>query len=275
MSAKGCYSLMLTLLLIGAVRAQDPSAFSYTPVGPDAHQDQPPAEEGTTSTAPAGPSSWITYVRPCCCGPVGGGPIRSELYLRSGVSIPLDGGAHSFLGRELGTGWEIQGGGRSLFFNPKADRAWTMDISLANIHNDHERTDAVFPFLGSPFNPVAIRSLNRTFVSLGLGHEWWLLAPESGCWAWRAGVDFGGRWGSARLDLFDPTQFSDYRRLNRVMTGIYGSLHTDVEIPRGAVTFLAGFRAEWDYTFLDFVDGPGANSDLESINLLVTVGARF
>ena len=31
-------------------------------------------------------------------------------------------------GHELGVGWEIEGGGRTLFFNPACDAAWTVSL---------------------------------------------------------------------------------------------------------------------------------------------------
>jgi hypothetical protein len=82
---------------------------------------------------PGGLSSWLVYPRaPGCCGPVGGnGPIGSEVYLRTGASIPVGGG---IFGDVLDVGWAIQGGGRALFFNPAANAAWTVDLSLSNYH---------------------------------------------------------------------------------------------------------------------------------------------
>lgn len=274
MSAKTGFpcGILSVLLLIGMVHAEDPALSPYAPAATDAARGDAP-QNPTAQTY--GPSSWITYVKPCCCGPIGGhGPIRTELYVRDGVAVPIDANG-SVLGKVLSPGYMIQGGGRSMFFNADADRAWTIDLSLANIHQDHDRADITFPFLGNPNNPVAVRKLNRTFVTLGVGRERWLIAPDDEGWALRVGGDLGGRWGSARLDLFDPTQFSDYRRENDVLTGVYASIHADVEIPWGACILVSGFRAEWGYTFLDLIHNPGGNSDLQDVNLLLTFGARF
>src|SRR5438105_13021021 len=77
--------------------------------------------------APARLSSWITYSKPDCCGPIGrDGPIKMELYIQSGISMPVEG---AYFGHTLETGWVIQGGGRSLFFNSEGMRAWVVDLS--------------------------------------------------------------------------------------------------------------------------------------------------
>src|SRR5690242_11217879 len=85
-----------------------PPAFNQAPAGAPAMQ--PPA-------LPAAPDDYLTYSGPhsCYC-PIGGdGPIKTELYLRAGPDFPVGGGVYS---RMLQTGWEIQGGGRALFFVP-------------------------------------------------------------------------------------------------------------------------------------------------------------
>ena len=54
--------------------------------------------------------------RPCCNYPFGRDPeIGSELYFRVGPSIPIGDGA--FLSRNLATGFTVQGGLRTLFYN--------------------------------------------------------------------------------------------------------------------------------------------------------------
>lgn len=258
------------MLVIGTARCQDAPArapntetYSAPPVYGSPLPTPMPHE-------PSGYSSYITYTKPGCCGPVGGhGPIMSELYLRAGPSLPVSGGT---LAHTLQTGWEIQGGGRSLFFNSSLDAAWTVDLSIGNIYNNGNRPNLAILFQG--VFPTTVQALNRTFVSAGVGREWYLLAPaESQDTNWRVGADVGGRMGSARLDLNDATTTSGYRRLNDVLGAVYLSLHTDAEFPCGGFTFLAGFRAEWDYTWMDIYRGP--KSDIVDVNLLVTTGVRY
>jgi hypothetical protein len=79
-------------------------------------------------------SSWLLYPRmPGCCGPVGQhGPIQTELYVRSGIVWPVGGG---ILVHSLRDGWDIEGGGRALFFDPALQRAWTVGLSISNVFN--------------------------------------------------------------------------------------------------------------------------------------------
>src|SRR2546423_1730904 len=120
-------ALVLSVLGIGAVRAQTP--FPPAPRAIDAGAapvaatgDVTPASYVTPAT---GLSDWILGTHPGCCGPIGGdGPIRGELYLRSGVSLPVEG---AYFGHTLVTGWDIDGGGRVLFFNAERDADWSVD----------------------------------------------------------------------------------------------------------------------------------------------------
>src|SRR4051812_15602535 len=114
-------ALVLTVVGIGAARGQAP--FSPMPREVDAGP-APAATAGdaaplTNITASAGLSDWILGTKPGCCGPVGGdGPIRGELYLRGGPSLPVEG---AYFGHTLKPGWDIDGGGRVLFFNTDLD----------------------------------------------------------------------------------------------------------------------------------------------------------
>ncbi len=125
---------------------------------------------------------------------------------------------------------------------------------------------------------VSIEDLNRTFVNVGGGREWylWGQAPtylncgqqECGQLAWRFGIDGGGRYGTAKLELNQVQHRTD------TIAGLYAAAHTDVEYPCGCCTFQAGIRVEFDYTWMDILQQQN-DADLEEINLLFTVGARF
>src|SRR5262249_48141453 len=126
----------------------------------------PPGAEGVApkAEAPKGLSDWILYTRPECCGPIGAnGPINTELYIRTGPCLPVGGG---IFGHTLKTGWMIDGGGRSLFFNPQLDAAWTIDLGVSNIYNQGQHADIKIPIPTSPTatTPASIRNLNRTTV---------------------------------------------------------------------------------------------------------------
>ncbi len=282
----GLCGMVLALLGASAVQAQyakPPAGDSGTALldQPATFPSNPPA---STTVSTAGLSSWITWHQPECLGPLGGnGPIRSELFLRAGPSVPIGGG---FFPDTLKTGWEIQGGGRTLFFNIQGDAAWTVDLSVSNINNTGRNPNESVTlrdvlvagprsqFGGStnvlaPAVVVTTRSLNRTFVNLGFGRDMYLCgAPDAEGLTWRVGIDGGGRYGSAKLEMHEIIHRTD------TIAGMYAALHSDVEIPYGCITLLAGFRVEWDYTWMDILQIQN-NSDLQDLNLLFTAGIRF
>ena len=231
--------------------------------------------QAPVGTVPSfGLSQWITYARPDCCGPIGGnGPICEELYIRSGVSIPAGDG---ILQKLLDTGWNISGGGRSLFFNPACDAAWTVDLGITSIynHSQNEPKVTLITDFNNPGTPTAqlvtMRNIQRTFANASLGREWYLMGAANCCdgWNWRAGFDVGGRLGTAKIEFEEPRHRTD------TIYGYFGSIHTDLEKPCGCCTGMIGFRAEWDETIMDFLD-PFNNSHVQDFNLLVTFGVRF
>jgi hypothetical protein len=289
-------SLVVTLLGLGGVRGQGPlppygsMAPPPPPTGPAPNPAQGPALTPAGPQDPAAPSatglsSWIIYPRaPGCCGPVGGdGPIGYEIYFRNGISFPFGPGV---LGNSLEPGWDVQGGGRVLFFNPQVDAAWTLDLGLTNIHNfsDHQHTTTLHnvPLKVSngiggtttqivPELTVTPAAYNRTFADAAIGRQWWLLGTADRLVNqsnWRAGVDVGGRWGTSKLEL------DEIKHRTEVVYGMFVGLHSDVEIPCGNVVFLAGIRAEWSYTWSNILQIQ-RNSDVNEINLLFTLGVRF
>lgn len=239
-------------------------------------------------------SQWITYDYGDF-GPVGDGiPVMSEVFLRSGFSIPTSAGPASNLGQTLGLGWEIEGGGKLLFFNPTVDAAWTIWASISNAANrgasnrTYRITDFLVindPLIPPPYAPVTldvrVNSSNRTFVNLGLGREWYLYgsanSPDNRL---RVGVDGGGRWGSGRVEIVgvnvvnNPSGSNNIilRHRTDVIGSVFAALYADYAIPVGACTILAGLRGEWDYNWSDILQGA---NDIMSINALVTLGLLF
>src|SRR5262249_29596904 len=147
-----------------------------------------------------GLSSWITYQHPECCGNVGcDGPIGAEIYVLTGVEIPAEG---KIFGHVLETGWVIQGGGRTLFFNPAMDRDWNIDLSISNILNRGQRSDIKVPIrVGTATQRVSIREMNRTYVNAAFGRDWYFRHTPD-CWVpgCRIGLSAGGRLGSEKLE---------------------------------------------------------------------------
>src|SRR5437879_2606956 len=100
------YALLLSMLVADA-------GLCLEPLRADPTGNNPP----TAAVVPPSPDPLILRECPGCCGPVGkNGPIAYEWYLRAGPSLPL--GGTGGLANTVETGWLIQGGGRSLFFNP-------------------------------------------------------------------------------------------------------------------------------------------------------------
>jgi hypothetical protein len=238
-----------------------PSATGETPAEPAAAAN-PPAQSG-----PTGLSSWIQYYRPDCCGPVGGnGSIHYELYTYTGPTIPV---GNQYYGHTLDTGWGVQAGGRSLFFDTDESAAWTVDLGLSYYYNHCKPGNSVT--FDVPSGPVtaAPRDLGRTYGSLAVGRVWYLNAPATDCgMRWRIGCDFDGRLGTAREDFVETTH-----RTN-TLYGIAIGGYTDLEFPNSCCTWLVGLRAEWAYTWVN--DNLGiAPGDIQDVNLWLTFGVRF
>jgi hypothetical protein len=296
MSAKTVFpaALVLTLLHFCAAHAQlpTPQHIETAPaptsaLPPDgALPNGAPPPNGAPIGAPAGLSSWITGTRANCCGPVGGdGPICSEIFFRTGPSFNL--GQTSILNNVIHTGWMIEGGYRSLFFTPERLNAWTIEFGVSNIVNqgkfnniggipltvlvpgptgpNGQATGVPIAF-GKDVPGVTIRSLNRTAANLGGGHEWYFNEPSCNGVTWRAGFDVGGRWGSENALL------NELRHRSKVFEGVWVAIHSDVEVPLGCCSLIAGLRLEWDYTWSELLQ---ANTDLSGINLLMNFGVRY
>ena len=75
---------------------------------------------------------------PGCCGPLGGGHVAYDLYVRTGPNLVFGNGPFT---ERLNTGWIIAGGGRSLFFNPTNDAAWVVDLGLSYQYNRGSQND--------------------------------------------------------------------------------------------------------------------------------------
>lgn len=280
-------SLVVSAVGMTTARAQ----YSPPPVGSPGMGQQGSAQQGAVTDGQqsaiipqtATLSQWITYDYGDF-GPVGDGiPVMSEVFLRSGFAIPTSAGPLGNLGKSLDLGWEIEGGGKLLFFNQSLDSAWTLWASISNAANRGVRRDIKytindFVFVGvDPFSQkqiftrqkqeVSVASYNRTYVNLAIGREWYLFGaantPEN---SWRVGVDGGGRWGSASIRLHEIQHRTD------VIGAVFASFYTDYAIPVGACTILTGVRGEWDYTWSDILQGA---NDLMSINALFTVGLLF
>jgi hypothetical protein len=286
-------ALVMTLAGASAARAQyGPPATGNSGALPSAALPAPGPEPSAADAPvppPTGPrlSDYILGTRPDCCGPVGGnGPISTELYVRWGPSVNLQTG---FLSKVLETGWEVQAGGRVLFFNPQADAAWTLEVGFSDVSNQGQHDDRV-AHLFSVLVPIAgggatrvnnvgvtVRSLNRTYANLGFGREWYLLGPAANCPGcgtmpggpnWRVGIDVGGRYGTEKMN------FHEFQHRTEVIEGAWAALHTDLEYPCGGVVVLVGGRVEWDNTWMHQIlqDIP---ENLQNLNVLMTLGLRY
>jgi hypothetical protein len=211
------------------------------------------------------------------------------LYFRTGPSLVVgDGG----LAHTIETGWLVQGGGRSLFFNVPRDRAWTIDLSVSSIFNNGNRPNLPYPVKGpAPGTPAGLPTvaiivpgttsyMNRTYINVAFGREWYLLGPaNNNNFNWRAGLDGGGSMGTERLDVLAPsladaaTGKSGFVRRNDVISAMFAAIHSDVEIPFKSCVFLAGVRAEWFYSWSDII--PAIGSNIANVNLLYTGGIRY
>lgn len=293
MSAKIIWPCAFVLALISSSTVQaDRMAYATDADAAKAAPDGPAqAARPAAVPVPGELSSWIKYGRPGCCDAYGGdGPIGTELSVRTGPSLPVAGGT---INNSLNLGWKIEGVGRSLFFDPSQTAAWTAELSLSHTYNnanEHGPVIRLNPVLPPPSpqgtqpplerRDGTIRTLHRTMVGAGLGREWYLngAANDFGhYWAlWRFGVDVGGRLGTARMDFNErrtPGQVN-FQRAHDFIFAAYAAVHTDVEIPCGCCIFVTGFRAEWQYNWMDIIPFD-VRSNLQDVNLLLSAGVRF
>jgi hypothetical protein len=270
MSTKMIFPSALVLALLGtsALRAQD---LAPVPTMLNAPQATPPPEalpaphSESAITQPA----WITYTKPDCCGPIGGnGQIQTQLFIQSGGSIPIGGGVFPHV---LETGWTIEGGGRSLFFNTEGDADWAISLSVANTNNHGQHSDVLVPiFKGATEVAVSVRELNRTYGQLGIGRDWYLDSAKEflGACQLHFGVDGFGRFGSSMAE------FTGLQHRTYVTAGLGNGLHVDLEYPCQSCTFLVGLRGEWGYNWTSIL-GRQNDNDLVDLNVVLTLGIRF
>ncbi len=278
-------ALLVALLGICAARAQDNAA----PPGPPTGAPRLPLMTGTNEvppptmiTPPGKPDDWMCYTCPDCCGPVGGdGPIHYELFLRTGPTLGVSGG---YLKETTSAGWMVEGGGRSLFFNPDHDRAWTIELGLLHMYNNGSRPTLTTTIIAEPLGAnvppapfqVSTGSLQRTDVYAGFGREWWLIGTSQSCKpCWWFGADAGFRYGPSRLDLhiLNVNPGITFTRLEGINAGPYISIHSDVAWPCGCCQFLFGVRAEWDKSYMSML--PNQNCNIEDVNFLLNLGVRY
>jgi hypothetical protein len=197
------------------------------------------------------------------------------------LQFPIGGG---FLNNVLDVGWDIGGGGRALFFNPAQDAAWVVDAGIRNINNTSRDQTTTVPLFNFPIKTssgtttipefsVSVASLNRTFVELSGGREWYLIGTANNDdphqVSWRVGLDVGGRWGTAKINVPQTHHFTD------TIGAVYLAAHTDVEVPCGChgAVFTFGARVEWSYTFADLLQAN--NTDVEDLGILFSGGIRY
>lgn len=275
-----------------------PAPAGTTPQGIAIDEGSPPPPPYVPIPLGLPRSPYLQYPHsPCCCGPVGkcGGPIGSELFVRSGMAFPIGGGIFN---QFLHTGWDVEGGGRLLLFNPPSTAAWTVSLSVSNIfartgnanqpitlfrvpvHTLQQSPPSTTGAIASatpvtvqvPELTVTVSSLNMTFANAGFGREWWLHGSadpgQQHGWNWRAGVDGGGRWGSASV------QFNEIRHRTDVVGGMYAAIHSDVEYPFRCGIAFGGVRLEYNYIWTSLLQDQN-NGDFQSLNLLFQLGVRF
>lgn len=294
-------ALVITLLSLGTVRAQDTSG-SLTPLDPPPYLDRssPPNSNnlGSNPPVPAGvadgnvsrppqftPSEWILYPRStgCACGMSGVGPIAWDVYFETGISAPFSG---NLFGRALGLGFDVGGGARTYFYDSAAvDAAWVVDLGLHVITNniaDHSRPYTLYnvrnrdtnTVVNTPTFPevdVTLKGISRTYTRLGLGREWWIIGSGENNGSgvhWRWGVDVGGQYGWVKLDV------NELRHMTGNLGNVYTDIHTDIDVPFGPGFIIFGAKAMVGYTFSNILQSQN-NSDILEASFLLQTGYRW
>src|SRR5262245_9467796 len=100
-----------------------------TPMSPSMNSSPSSALIGETQIVSPSAQNWLNG-SPCyCCGPVGAhGPIGAEAFVMTGPTLPAGGGT---LAPRLHSGFMVEWGGRSLFFNSANDAAWTATLAVS------------------------------------------------------------------------------------------------------------------------------------------------
>jgi hypothetical protein len=269
--------MLLVLLAATQTRAEAPKEIPFLaspvqkpePVSTEAIEPLPiPVPPPVHAYAP---DAWVYQQPPDCCQRGFSGPIGTELYARGGPSFPIAGADSK---KALRTGWEIMGGGRTLFFSPDGMRAWTVDLGLSYTINDGHSSRQ---FLYTNGASVTIRDLHRTAVSMALGHDWFMFCPgptgSGDGMNLRYGFDGGARWGTGHLDLNPVNSPGGYVRLHSVYGAAFAAFHVNWEVPMGGWTLLMGMRGEWSYSFMNLL--PNQSTHLNDINVLATAGVRW
>jgi hypothetical protein len=283
MDAKRYVAGFLTsLLLLSAVCAQDqpmsapimppPSTSALPPSGPSAPitLSLPGAYGGYDVP---GISNWISReTSPCCNGPVGGNSeVGTELYFRAGPSLPL--GDSPLLSRNLAAGFTVAGGAKTLFYNHPFTEAWYIDTGISNSENSALGTAEPITFNTAvpgrqgvaPFT-VTLRNVNRTFVNLGAGYEWFSNPAKDQPVRGRFAIDGGGRYGTMSVRLNELTHRSD------VIGGAYVGAQYLLEYVCWHSILNVGVRTEYSYTWSDMFRRA---SDIGELNILVNLGVRY
>ena len=289
--------LAVTCLGLGTLSAQQPTILppvnSIPAVGsPGVLPTMPlvaPSATGAAVTgqgmqaSQSGINEYLAYPRPPGAGLGNSGLIGSEAYVRSGYSVNL--GGTGIFGRVFDGGFTVQGGVRSIFFQPQPDVGWTVDLGLSTVfyHAGRNERATIKNFVSTrtilgqtvtniiPQFPVTPTDLNQTSVRLALGQEYYLFGdadPADSGWRWRAGWDAGGSLGSSKLDL------QETRHKTGEIYGGMAAIHSDIEIPYGHCLFQAGVRIEYDYTSSNILQSQN-NTDFSALNLMLTTGVRF
>jgi len=282
-------ALVVSLLGLGTVHGQS-GAPSYgqgsqqVPYGLGGPTLTPETAQGAGGggdlRAPVGLSRWIMGAHPPgCCGPTGGQPILSELYIRSGYTKPFGNGQ---VAQSLDSGWAFEAGARLLFPTGCGSSAWTVDASYTSMSNNGSNAPIEFITIIPPvaaggdsiFAVTSLRSLHRSYVNLAVGREFYLRGEatqgNSDELRWRVGADVGGRYGTEKMHYNQPflTHATD------LSYGVFASVHSDIEVPYPSFDLIIGLRGVYDYTWSEIAGGNN-DGDIQDAMIMATLGFRF
>ena len=272
-----------------------PPAAAGTGLTPTQTLTTAPGLAGLPPGSVASPWAGGTPAGANCCGPVGAnGPVTYEAYVRTGPNL-IVGGSPEISGAAR-FGWQVNGGGRTLFMNPTRDAAFVVDLGIMYAYDGMTDSRVFDVFARTPattttgangqqvttpqpdqLQPFRIRSLTRTGLTYAFGRDWWLGGPataatESGFNS-RVGIDLGGRWNTIRADLLPVGAPGSYFRRSGVGHGIAVGAHYTAEVPMGAWILFGGARVEFAHTWSNVI--PPQDGNVQDVSLLLSMGVRF
>ena len=220
-----------------------------------------------------------------------------ELTLRTGPSFIVGGNRFDHV---LHTGVATEITARGFCYNADHSAAWTLTMGLADTYNTADesvttmrREDDVQATVGRALatqvvSEYGIEYLNRQYVLLEAGREWYWFGSDPCGPRLALGIDAGGRVGHAHAQItlvnrtFTPAPTADNLpsllsdlpefHVTDTIEGIFAGVHAGMFYNRWGYDIFLGVRGEISRDWIKIVDN---DNKIDQLNVLVELGVRF